>query len=429
MPLSVATFAERLCASGLLSRADVEALLRQIPPDRQPRDGQDLARELVRRKWLTEYQARELFKGRVRGLVLGDYRVLDQIAVGGMGDVFKAEHRRMERVVALKVLKESLLDSPKAVERFQREVRAVARLDHPNVVAAYDAGEADGRHYLAMQYVDGPNLKVLVRDRGPLPPGPALDYFLQAALGLEYAHAAGVVHRDVKPSNLLVDRKGLVKVLDLGLARLEDDLRAERPSDAPPGRLTVRDQMLGTADYMSPEQANDTRVADARSDIYSLGCTLYYLLTGKPPYPGDTVAQTLLAHHQSPIPSLRAVRNDVPEQVDAIFARMLAKQPHERYQSLSEVLAALEATGAASINPLAARASRPLAGWPAPASPGPPAETAPPVAPAPAAPPAPAVQVLPGSTGPAAVPPRSDSSDAGKDETQAYPKKSDTSAG
>jgi serine/threonine protein kinase len=357
MPLTVAQFVARLAASGLTTADEVRGFIAQLPADKQPSDGQGLAREMVRRKVLTEYQAREVFHGRTKGLVYGEYRVLDQIATGGMGQVYKAQHKRMERTVALKVLKENLLESPQAVERFQREVRAAARLDHPNIVAAYDAGEVDGTHYLVLQLVDGTNLKNLVRDHGPLPLPKALDYLVQAALALEYAHAQGVVHRDIKPANLLVDRKGLVKVLDMGLARMEDELRDDHQSG--PGRLTVSNQMLGTADYMAPEQAEDTLTADARSDQYALACTLYYLLVGKPPYPGDTVSQTIAQHVQGPVPSLRAARAEVPEPIDAIVRRMFAKRPEDRFASMTELIEALSEAGVTDVNPLATRSSRP----------------------------------------------------------------------
>jgi serine/threonine protein kinase len=361
MPLSVAQLTSRLTASGLLSAEDVQKFIAQLPAEKQPRDGQDLARELVRRKWLTEYQAREVFHGRTKGLVYGEYRILEQVATGGMGQVFKAQHQRMERVVALKVLKESLLESAEAVQRFEREVRAAARLDHPNIVSAFDAGEVAGEHYLVLQFVDGPNLKSLIRDNGPLSVAAALDYTVQAALALEYAHAQGVLHRDVKPANLLVDRKGMVKVLDMGLARIEDELREEHRSRSEPGRLTVGNQMLGTADYMAPEQAEDTRSADARSDQYALGCTMYFLLVGRPPYPGDTVAQTLQQHLGAAIPSLQVVRKDVPASVEAAYRRMMAKRPEERFATMTEVIEALAATGVAEVNSLAVRSSRPSA--------------------------------------------------------------------
>jgi serine/threonine protein kinase len=344
MPLALQEYCRRLCESGLMTAEDVASFQSSLPPEKQPKDGQDFARELVKQKRLTEYQAISVYQGRTSTLVMGEYVVQDKIGSGGMGRVFKAEHVRMARTVAIKVMSEAAMSSPQAVKRFEQEVRTAARLEHPNIVTAHDAGECHGLHYLVMQYVDGRDLKSTIRDKGRLSVEKAVNYVFQAACGLEHAHLEGVIHRDIKPANLLVDKRGVVKVLDMGLARIEEDLKAD--DDQPiKGRLTVGNQTLGTADYMSPEQADDTRHADVRSDIYSLGCTLYYLLVGRPPYPGDTVAQTLLMHHNSPIPSLRKERNDVPEALDAVFQRMVAKAPDDRYQSMSEVIVGLDACG------------------------------------------------------------------------------------
>jgi serine/threonine protein kinase len=271
------------------------------------------------------------------GAVLGNYELLAPLGAGGMGRVYKARHRRMNRVVALKVLAPELLRAPGARERFRREAEAAARLHHPNVVAAFDAGEADGRDFLVLEYAEGRTLADLVRAEGPLPMRRALDYVAQAARGLAYAHAAGVVHRDVKPANLLVDAVGVVKVLDLGLARLRLP-----DADAADNGLTADGAVMGTAAYMAPEQAADTSQADARSDVYGLGCCLFFLLTGRPPFEGKTALQTLFAHREAPIPSLRAARPDCPPAVDALFHRMVAKRPEERRPSMAAALAELE---------------------------------------------------------------------------------------
>ena len=207
-----------------------------------------------------------------------------------MGQVFKAEHRRMKRVVAIKMLPPAVTKDAAAVARFQREVEAAAKLSHPNIVAAYDADEANGVHFLVMEYVEGKDLSALVKKDGPLPVAKAVDYVLQAAEGLEFAHGEGVVHRDIKPANLLLDKKGAVKILDMGLARIERPL-AMPPLQAELDRHAAA--IMGTVDYMAPEQAHGHAHADARADIYSLGCTLHYLLTGRPPYGGDTVLKRL----------------------------------------------------------------------------------------------------------------------------------------
>jgi serine/threonine protein kinase len=341
MTVSLDEFVNSLSDSGILSADEVRLFVDRLPKSKRPADAEELARSLVIEERLTPFQADELCQGNAETLLLGDYLILDRIGVGGMGKVFKAVHRRMERLVALKILPPGSLDNPTALERFRREVKAIAMLEHPNIVTAHDAGEADGVHYLVMQYFDSCNLKTIVQDRGRLSTDEAVDYIVQAATGLQYAHSKGVIHRDIKPANLLVDSSGEVKVLDLGLVLLPE---TENESDAAgSGRLTVQGQVLGTPKYMSPEQAEDTHSTDARSDIYSLGATLFCLLTGSAPYSGETTAHTLLAHLEEPIPSLSEMRSSVPPELDAICRKMLAKRPEDRYQSMGELIAELGA--------------------------------------------------------------------------------------
>jgi len=273
------------------------------------------------------------------GAVFGEYLLLDQLGTGGTGQVFKARHRTLGRVVALKMLSPATMQSPERVERFRRKVKILARLNHPNLVTAYDAGERDGTHYLVMQYVDGLDLATLLKQHGPLPVGHAVSYTLQAAAGIGCAHAEGICHRNVKPSNILVDMQGVVKVIGLGLASV-----AAVPEDAGLGdQLTVTGQVMGTADYMSPEQSVDSSRIDHRADIYSLGCTLCALLTGRSPYPVKSPVKKIIAHRDSPVPSLRELRADVPPALDAAFRKMLAKRPEYRQQSMNEVITALQA--------------------------------------------------------------------------------------
>ena len=267
---------------------------------------------------------------------LGDYQIIEHIGGGGMGTVYKALHVRMGRVVALKVLRPEIQQNRQLVQRFDREVRAAARLTHPNIVAALDAREQDGLHFLITEFIDGMDLEAKLRSSGPLPVAVAADFVLQAARGLDYAHHQGVIHRDIKPANLLRDQHGVVKILDMGLARLDADTVTTATD------LTNSGMVLGTAAYMAPEQARDIRRADARSDIYSLGCTLFYLLTGRHAFSGATALDTVLSHLSQPIPSLTAADASIPPALEEIFRRMVAKDPNDRYQTAAELVRALE---------------------------------------------------------------------------------------
>jgi WD40 repeat protein len=249
-----------------------------------------------------------------------------------MGAVYKAEHRLMGRVVALKALHRQLTERPAVVERFRREVQAAAGLSHPNVVAALDADQAGDRHFLVMEYVEGITLARLVHEHGPLPPESACEYARQAALGLQHAHEKGLVHRDVKPANLMLTPEGRVKILDFGLARLAPDTD---------GGMTAPDTLIGTVDFLAPEQADDPRAADTRADVYSLGCTLYFLLTGHPPFAEGTLVQKLKAHTLREPPPLGAARPDLPPGLEAVIRKMLAKEPARRFRTPEEVAEAL----------------------------------------------------------------------------------------
>jgi eukaryotic-like serine/threonine-protein kinase len=266
----------------------------------------------------------------------GNYLLLGAVGAGGMGRVYKALHQRLKKTVAVKLLSPQMHLSQEGRRRFQREIEAVGRLASPHIVTAFDAGEADGRDFLVMEYVEGKNLAELVQERGPLPTEQALDYVLQAARGLEHAHAAGIIHRDVKPTNLLLDPNGTVKVLDLGLALIK--FREADPAD----HFTSDNVIMGTVAFMAPEQALNTHQADERADVYSLGCTLFFLLTGKAPYEATTPMEVLVAHRERPIPSVRAARPDCPPDVDNLARRLMAKDPLARPASMKPVIAELE---------------------------------------------------------------------------------------
>lgn len=333
----------------------------------------DVAKSLVKSGQLTRYQAEEILNGRGEMLSFGPYLVLDRLGQGGMGMVLRGKHREMNRPVAIKVLTKTRQHDSDAGQRFRREVEAAARLTHPNIVTAYDAGVHRGMQYLVMELVQGTDLHKYVQENGPLRVSEAMHCIIEAAQGLAYAHSQRVIHRDIKPANLLVtldssfagssqstslsklssataETKILpeisgcrIKVLDMGLALIDEQAPANdlagRSSATP---LTQAGDVIGTVDYMSPEQATDTHTADTRTDIYALGCTLFYLLTGRPPYSGDNVVQRLLAHRNKTVPSLVRERDDVPECLDKAFQRMMAKNPGDRFQSMSALIEAME---------------------------------------------------------------------------------------
>ncbi|MGE3803199.1 MAG: WD40 repeat domain-containing serine/threonine protein kinase [Gemmataceae bacterium] len=304
-----------------------------------------LGRELLQREWLTPFQVNQLLQGRDDELVLGPYHLLERLGEGSIGQVYKAHQHALERIVALKVLRKELASEPEAVGRFQREVRLISQLTHPNIVHAYDAGQVGSVLVLAMEFIEGTDLARMVKRGGPLPAGQACDYIRQAALGLQYAHEQGLVHRDIKPHNLLVTARSEVKLLDLGLARLRshEDAATIRAVEHMASSLTpVGAIMMGTVDYMAPEQAIDFHQADIRADIYSLGCTFFYLLAGQPPFASaGSLAEKLAKHLHTPPPDLESLRQDLPEGLPAIVNKMLAKKPEGRFQEPREVAEAL----------------------------------------------------------------------------------------
>ena len=337
---SIDEFSAILSQAGLMSDEDVKAFLSRGISEGATIDGaEELAAALVDSKRLTDFQLQQLREGKIGSLVLGNYVVLEKIGAGGMGVVYKARQRRMKRDVALKVLPEALTKSKDALARFHREVEAAAKLQHGNIAVAYDADESDGVHFLAMELVNGPNLSQYVKQHGPLPLPHAVALCLQTARGLKHAHDEGVIHRDIKPGNLMVDPRGTLKILDMGLAHLTVD--SDGGEDI--AELTQSGRVMGTVDYMAPEQAVDAKRADNRADIYSVGCTLYYLVSGKPLSPDGSITQKLMWHQTEEVPLLSSLCEGVDETLDAVARKMLSKKPADRQQSMSEVIAQLDA--------------------------------------------------------------------------------------
>jgi serine/threonine-protein kinase len=293
-----------------------------------PSDARYLGQELLRRGWMTPYQINQVNRGQARLLTLGPYLLLERLGRGGMGEVLKARHVRLCRLAALKVVRADRRANRRAFARFEREMQTAARLDHPHIVHAYDAEILGDTLYLAMQYLEGTDLKRLVQSKGPLPVAAACEYARQTACGLQHAFERRVVHRDVKPSNLFLTARGqVIKILDMGLARIEDD----------DGGLTQPNMKLGTADFLSPEQIRDARTADVRSDLYGLGCTLYYLLTGLPPFSEGTSVQRMLAHLKEEAQPVEVRRPDVPADLASLVRKLMAKRPKDRCQTPADV--------------------------------------------------------------------------------------------
>jgi serine/threonine protein kinase len=356
----------------------------------------DLVAELVRRRWLTHFQAEFLLSGRAPELVIGaQYILLERLGQGGMGAVYKARHRILKAVRAVKVIHPERLTGPNAVKRFFQEVEAVGKLFHPNIILPHDAGDANGVYWLAMEYVPGADLGRMLDRAGPLAAADACEYIRQGALALQHAHERGLVHRDIKPANLLVSSAdGRVKLLDLGLARV----RALEEGVGPQTALTQAGAMMGTPDYMAPEQAVDSHSVDIRADIYALGCTLYHVLAGRPPFAGGSVMEKLIKHRSVEPQQLETLRKDLPSGLSAVIHKAMAKSAEGRYQTPSELAAALapfcsgasmakpRPAGASGEHPIFPAMSRPslatVAGAPvrnrAPTPPGRPTVTAPP---------------------------------------------------
>lgn len=336
-PTTVEAFVELLEKSRLIEAAQIEPYVLRLRAEGLSNRPKDLAAQMLKDGMLTEFQVRQLLMGKWRGFIFGKYKVLEQLGSGGTSSVFLCEHTLLRRHVAIKILPAIRAQNETTLARFYREARAAAALNHPNIVRAFDVDQEGDLHYIVMEFVDGASLYDIVRQHGPMDVTRACHYIRQAACGLQHIHENRLIHRDIKPGNLLLDRQGTIKILDLGLARFF--------ADAAGDSLTTRfdnQSMMGTADYIAPEQAMDLHSADIRADIYSLGASFYYLLAGRPPFDGKTITQKLI-QHQTQIPTpIAEVRPEVPVEVSDLIDRMMRKKPEERFQTPAEVVEALE---------------------------------------------------------------------------------------
>jgi eukaryotic-like serine/threonine-protein kinase len=335
VPTTVHDFLALVHKSTLLDPKTFDSHVRRLwASSQRPTTPAEFAKNLIGAGMLTPFQAELLLEGKWRGFTLGRYKVMKPIGAGGMGKVYLCEHRFMRRQAALKVLPPDRAANPADLERFYREARAVAALDHPNIVRAYDIDQEGKLHFLAMEYVEGATLQQIVQANGPLSPRRAAHFLRQVALGLHHVYEHGVVHRDVKPANLVVDQTGIVKLLDLGLARFftdeVDDLSKKHD-----------EVVLGTADFVAPEQSMNSHHVDVRADIYSLGATFYYCLTGSPPFPGGTMAAKMVALNTRPPRPIGEFRSDVPPELVAIIDKMMAKERDERFETPADVALAV----------------------------------------------------------------------------------------
>ena len=355
---SIADFLAVIRKSGLVE----EARLAQAAagwPDPASDLPDSLPQALVAAELLTQWQVEQLRKGKHKGFMLGKYRLLRLLGAGGMSSVYLAENTTLKQRVAIKVLPIKRVEQSSFLARFEREAQAAFRLGHQNIARAFDLDTAGSVHFIVMEYIDGIDLHAKVKQDGPLEVRDAVNYLRQAAIGLHYAHGEGLVHRDVKPANLILDRKGVVRILDLGLALAGDD-------DKQASLTREHDEkVLGTADYLAPEQATDSHTADRRSDIYALGCTLHFLLVGRAPFAQGKLAERIQAHLRKPAPNILDERPDIPPAIAELYFRMMEKHPDARPQTAQDVADAFQAWLAATAKThAAAQAASPLRGPP-----------------------------------------------------------------
>ncbi|MDG3003012.1 serine/threonine-protein kinase [Paludisphaera mucosa] len=323
-----------LQSSGILSERMFDEIRSRVEHGEYPSDPTTLAERLMRDQLVTPYQARRLLANKAYGLLVGRYVILDRIGSGSMGRVYKAHHQMMDRVVALKIIAPEIAANERVVARFQREMKLVGRLDHPNVVRAFDADRANRVLYIVMEYVNGESLGDRLR-RGPIPAPEMIDYAAQAALGLAHAHSQGMVHRDIKPSNILLSEDKKVKILDLGLGVLME-------ADDGATFATADGIAVGTVDYMSPEQALGKDV-DGRSDLFSLGCAMYHLMTGKLAFPGESPIDRLGRRINNRHVPISEHLPDLPASAQRVIDKLMAFKPQDRYENATEAAEALQA--------------------------------------------------------------------------------------
>ncbi len=336
-PTTVVEFLDLAGKSQVLEKRQIDSYITLVGNQpQQPKNPKDLARMMVLDGLLTTLQAGLLLRGKWKNFFIsGKYKLMEHLGTGGMGSVYMCEHVMMRRRVALKVLPTDRVNDSAVLERFFSEARAVAALDHRNIVRAYDIDHENDLHFLVLEYVDGSSLQHIVTKFGPMMTNRAVNCIRQAADGLQHGHEAGLVHRDIKPGNLLLDRMGTIKILDLGLARFfDDETGAANRDDA--------SIVYGTADYVAPEQAIDSMAVDIRADIYSLGVTFYVLLTGRSPYKDGSVSQKLMWHQLHKPTPITEYRPDIPRKLAAIIEKMMEKDPANRYQTPEELFLALE---------------------------------------------------------------------------------------
>ena len=331
----VSRFWQATLLSGLMDAQGLTACWEAIAPEKREDSehiDRRLARQAVQSKALTLWQAQQLLAGRSNGYKVDRYILLDLIGQGGMGRVYLARDSRLNRRVALKILSPERINNPRAIARFQREARVGAQLQHENLVRIYDFGESNGRYFLVMEYIEGKTIGSLITEHGRIPPATAVRLARQVALGLAHAHLKGLIHRDVNPYNVMVTRDGTAKLADLGLAI---DLSEH-------DHVTREGATVGTFDYVAPEQARHSHSADIRSDIYSLGCTIYHMCTGQVPFPSPSLPEKLFAHQALEPTPLDKVIPGFPEGLAAVIHRMMRKSPDERYATPMQVVQALE---------------------------------------------------------------------------------------